>query len=128
VKHSGHASMVKIFEEIIKPYADRYRPDLILASAGFDGHRDDPFHSLSYTEDTYMYIGYSLSTLADVYCGGRALFVLEGGYNLEALSSSVSAFLSGATCALNEVQNAAISQADEKSIDVIDEVKRIHSL
>lgn len=129
-KHSGHASVVKIFKDVITPCADRHKPDLIIASAGFDGHKDDPFDSLSYDEDTYRYIGYSLSTLADVYSDGRVLFVLEGGYNTEALCSSVNAFLCGAADprVAELAQEPRFLKGDEESIDIVDRVKQIHHL
>lgn len=128
-KYSGHATVVKIFKDIIAKCTDQFKPDLIVASAGFDGHKDDPFDSLSYDEDTYAYIGYALSTLADMYSDGRLLFVLEGGYNTEALCSSVDALLCGAAQSVTElVQERPLLKGDEQSMAIIERVREIHHL
>ncbi|MEN8260135.1 MAG: histone deacetylase family protein [Pseudomonadota bacterium] len=65
-----------------------FKPELLLISAGFDGHRNDPLASLLLTEDDYAWITLELMKIADRYCHGRLISVLEGGYNLEALAAS----------------------------------------
>lgn len=67
-------------------------PELVLVSAGFDAHAADPLAGLRLVEDDYAWIGRELAALADRYAGGRLLAVLEGGYDLEALRTSVAAF------------------------------------
>ncbi|OYX44011.1 MAG: acetoin utilization protein [Rhodobacterales bacterium 32-67-9] len=66
-----------------------FRPDLILVSAGFDAHRDDPLANLNWTEADYGWITHAICDLADDCCGGRVVSALEGGYDLDALSASV---------------------------------------
>lgn len=125
---AGHESAVRVVEEIIKPFAARFKPDMLIVSAGFDGHKDDPFHSLSYSEDTYAYFGDSLSTLSDMYCDGRILFVLEGGYNTTATALSLTSLLSGAAHIKTVSGTAESTDYDEQSFDVIRRVKQIHQL
>lgn len=70
-----------------------FKPELILVSAGFDAHKDDPLGAFNLTEDDYAWLGEELSTLANTYCDGRMISVLEGGYNLKALANSVQAYI-----------------------------------
>lgn len=70
-------------------------PDLVLVSAGFDGHRADPLAQMELREEDYRWIGTQLAALADLYAQGRLIAVLEGGYHLEALRDSVAAFVEG---------------------------------
>jgi len=56
---------------------------LILLSAGFDGHRDDPTNGLRLAEEDYYVITKQLKRVAHRYCNGRIISVLEGGYALE---------------------------------------------
>jgi acetoin utilization deacetylase AcuC-like enzyme len=78
-----------------KPAMERHRPELVLVSAGFDAHRDDPLANLELLEVDYRWIGAQAREWADASAGGRTVALLEGGYNLEALSASVVAFLEG---------------------------------
>ena len=73
----------------VKPKFIEYHPDFVLVSAGFDAHRDDPLASLNLTERTFQELTKELKLLAEQSAGGRILSILEGGYDLNALSSSV---------------------------------------
>ena len=68
-------------------------PDLILVSAGFDAHRDDPLAMLELVEEDYHWVTRELMRLAGQHARGRVVSVLEGGYNLNALANSVLAHL-----------------------------------
>lgn len=89
------AAYRRAFEERIEPRLHRFAPQLVLVSAGFDAHRLDPLAGLALDEDDYRWIGRRLGGLAREHAGGRVLAILEGGYNLEVLGASVSAFLEG---------------------------------
>ena len=71
----------------------RHRPDLILVSAGFDAHREDPLGDLSLEDEDYRWAGELLLDLARQHAGGRLVAALEGGYNLGALARSSLAFV-----------------------------------
>ena len=73
----------------VKPKLKEYKPDFVLISAGFDAHRDDPLASLNLTESTFRELSLELKRLAEQTAGGRILSMLEGGYDLNALSSCV---------------------------------------
>ncbi|WP_338074041.1 histone deacetylase [Halomonas alimentaria] len=88
---AGDAAYLKAFREILVPAAKCFRPDLILVSAGFDPHSHDLALNVSY--DGFAAMTGILQALAREQCGGRLVFVLEGGYNLISLSRGVSAVL-----------------------------------
>lgn len=73
---------------ILGPLAE-FKPDLLIISAGFDAHKDDPLASLELIESDFDWATYKLADIADKYCGGRIVSMLEGGYNLQALAQSV---------------------------------------
>ena len=79
------------FEERILPALRAFRPELILVSAGFDAHARDPLASLQLSEDDYTWVTRELCTIAGELCDGRLVSTLEGGYDLDALASSVAA-------------------------------------
>ena len=78
-----------------KPAVKKFRPELILVSAGFDAHRDDPLAQLELVEDDYRWVGTQIRDWSEQSAGGRVVATLEGGYALPALGSSVVAFLEG---------------------------------
>jgi acetoin utilization deacetylase AcuC-like enzyme len=75
------------------PAIQRHQPDLILLSAGFDGHRADPLAQLQLAEADYFWITQEIVALAKQYAQGRIVSALEGGYDLQALGTSVVAHL-----------------------------------
>lgn len=87
----GDDEYLSIFDDIILPAVRRFRPELLLISAGFDAHRDDPLAGMKVSTEGYSGIAGRIKRLAEEICGGRMVFCLEGGYNLEALAASVAA-------------------------------------
>lgn len=83
----------KKYSDIIFPAIKKFKPELLLISAGFDAHKDDPLASIMLVEDDYRWITQELMQLADSYCDDRIISALEGGYNLTALASSVAIHL-----------------------------------
>ncbi len=81
---------LEIFKHRIVPEVDKYKPELIMVSSGFDSHRDDPLAGLNLSSDIYGKITEMIVDLANKHCYGRIVSVLEGGYNLIALKESVS--------------------------------------
>ncbi len=78
-----------VFQKVLVPAADAFKPDFVLISAGFDAHRDDPLASMGLTEEGYGDLTAIVAGLARKHCQGRLLSSLEGGYNLAALAMSV---------------------------------------
>lgn len=75
----------------ILPALDEFRPELVLISAGFDAHRNDPLAQLMLVEADYAWVTDELITLAARHGHGRVVSSLEGGYDLGALAGSVAA-------------------------------------
>ncbi|MBA1147108.1 histone deacetylase family protein [Ectothiorhodospiraceae bacterium WFHF3C12] len=88
---SGSAAFRGRFSTDGLPALFDFDPELILISAGFDGHRDDPLADLGITEEDYAWLTGELVAAANYSAGGRVVSALEGGYNLEALQRSVAA-------------------------------------
>lgn len=81
------------YESTIFPAIDAFKPDLILISAGFDGHKDDPLADWMLVDADYGWVTRRLKAMAEQHCEGRILSFMEGGYNLSALSICVVAHL-----------------------------------
>ena len=74
----------------LKRLAD-FRPDLVLVSAGFDGHERDPLGQLRLQDEDYYWITSEIREIAERFCNGRIVSLLEGGYDLDALASAAAA-------------------------------------
>ncbi len=90
---TGDADLLAVYREVLVPVAREFAPELIVVSAGFDIHRDDPLAGMKATAAGAAALTRVLLDLAAELCGGRLLLVLEGGYHLEALRGSVAATL-----------------------------------
>lgn len=88
---SGSKEFRAAWSDRILPAVDRFSPELVLISAGFDAHRDDPLANLNLVEDDYAWVTSELTVLARKHAACRLVSILEGGYNLAALAESVAA-------------------------------------
>ena len=91
--HTGDDEFLETFDREVIPEIESFRPDLILVSAGFDAHRDDPIADLDLTVRSYVHMTRRICEVADRFCGGRIVSVLEGGYNGASLAASAVAHL-----------------------------------
>lgn len=87
------AAFRRIYEDAVLPQLDRFAPELILISAGFDAHRDDPLAQLALVEADFAWVTGAICDIATRHAGGRVVSVLEGGYDLDALGASVAAHI-----------------------------------
>ncbi|KAK8449958.1 hypothetical protein SEVIR_7G292100v4 [Setaria viridis] len=130
---AGDYAMRCAFDEAIAPSAQRFKPDIILVSAGYDAHALDPLAGLQFTTGTFYMLASSIKQLAKELCGGRCIFFLEGGYNLQTLSSSVAntfrAFLDEPSLAAQLDDPAMLYEEPTRKIkEAIAKAKGIHSL
>lgn len=88
---SDGAAFRAAYERTILPALDRFEPELLIISAGFDGHRRDPLATLELTAADFAWVTHALCDVADSRCGGRVVSTLEGGYDLEGLALSTAA-------------------------------------
>jgi len=88
---SDGAAFRAAWRDVILPALDRFAPELLIISAGFDAHRDDPLAQLRVETEDFAWLTTALAELANRHCGGRVVSVLEGGYDLDALAESAAA-------------------------------------
>jgi acetoin utilization deacetylase AcuC-like enzyme len=87
---SGDDDYMRAFEEVVEPAVTAFAPDVVLVSAGFDAHRDDPIAQMEVSADGFRELARRSAALAP-----RTAAVLEGGYNVETLPDLVQAALEG---------------------------------
>ena len=85
----GGKAFMKIFENKILKYIDDFQPEVILISAGFDAHKRDPLAHINLASKDYYNLTKKILDIANIYCEGRVISFLEGGYDLVALSQSI---------------------------------------
>ena len=86
--HAGSSEFRAAYTDHIFPAIAKFDPQLLILSAGFDAHADDPLASIQLQEADFEWITAELCTLADTHCEGRIVSLLEGGYDLRALAAS----------------------------------------
>jgi acetoin utilization deacetylase AcuC-like enzyme len=87
--YSSDEDYLAAFEKKIMPAAKKFAPEFILISAGFDAHRNDPLSQIQLTTGAFGKMTDYVMELATEHAQGRVVSLLEGGYNLQALSESV---------------------------------------
>jgi acetoin utilization deacetylase AcuC-like enzyme len=88
---AGSHEFRELWDSVLLPRLHAFKPQLVLVSAGFDAHRNDPLADIRLGQEDYAWITERLAALADAHAGGRLVSTLEGGYDLAALAASVSA-------------------------------------
>lgn len=78
-----------VYQNILLPAAEEFKPDMILISAGFDSRKEDLLGCFMVTDDAYIKMTQLIMQLASKYCNGRIVSLLEGGYNLQGISKAV---------------------------------------
>ena len=79
------------------PEVERFGPDLVLVSAGFDAHELDPLGQLELKDEDFGWITAQIRALAESACGGKLVSLLEGGYDLDALATASAAHVAALT-------------------------------
>jgi acetoin utilization deacetylase AcuC-like enzyme len=82
-----------VFDDIVVPILERFRPALVLVSAGFDAHERDPLAHMRVTASGFGRLARSIAAVADRHAGGRLVAITEGGYELGALRESLDAVI-----------------------------------
>ena len=86
---------IDIFEGKLIENIDKFKPDAILISAGFDAHKRDPLANINLESEDYYTLTKSIVDIANLHCGGKVISFLEGGYDLLALSEGTQSHLKG---------------------------------
>ena len=90
---SGRNEIVKAFREVLVPAAEKFRPELVMISAGFDSREGDPLGQFRLTDADFAELTDIVVDIARQHCRGRVVSVLEGGYALDGLSAAVRSHL-----------------------------------
>jgi acetoin utilization deacetylase AcuC-like enzyme len=91
---SGDDEYLAAFKDVIVTQLEKFEPEMLLISAGFDAHRSDPLSSIQLSTETFYQFTKMLLGVAKKHCKGRVIACLEGGYNLNALADSVERVMS----------------------------------
>jgi acetoin utilization deacetylase AcuC-like enzyme len=94
---AGDRVFARVASDALTPLVEKFSPEMIFVSAGFDSHWDDPLAELGLSSAGYFSLAQTLVTLAESHCDGKIVFVLEGGYNPKNIASGVDAVLSALT-------------------------------
>ncbi len=124
---SGDTTFALIAGQILAPLVEKFAPQMIFVSAGFDSHWDDPLAELGLSSAGYHALARRLVELAEAICGGKLVFVLEGGYNPRNVASGVEAIL----CALTDSPFRAADPSpypEPESRDRLEYLRRLHGL
>ncbi|HEY4000410.1 MAG TPA: histone deacetylase [Candidatus Xenobia bacterium] len=121
----GDPEYLQVFERILRPAARQFKPQLILVSAGFDAHQRDPLANMNVSTDGFRQLAAWVRALAEeTPAGGKVVAVLEGGYDLQALSESVVGVLETWTAPsapdLGHAEPDAIAPAARRVIESIE--------
>ncbi|MEM7126255.1 MAG: histone deacetylase [Chloroflexota bacterium] len=128
--YSGDEGYLRAFEKILKPAARRFRPELIILSAGYDGHWQDPLAHIQLSVTGYAHQVEFVMKLAQELCKGKLVCALEGGYNLEVLPHCVLStlrLLSGSDQGISDPFGPA-PDGEQPLDDRIREIREIHAL
>lgn len=122
----GDSDYVDVFRNIVVPVGQEFAPELVLVSAGFDAHRDDPLGGMNVTEGGFAAIAEEIARLSRSTCAGRTVFVLEGGYDLSALEKSIVAVLRVLSGERASSINDASAEAGSASSELIRGIREAH--
>jgi acetoin utilization deacetylase AcuC-like enzyme len=120
----GDAEYAAVFDAVLEPVAETYRPDLVLVSAGFDAHADDPLGDMGVSTAGFAALCHRVRAIARRHAGGRLALVLEGGYDLTALAGSVRACVEILAGAAPPPAPAGPAPAVAKVIDLVHAAQR----
>lgn len=123
----GDGEFVSLFEEILRPVALEFGPEMILVSAGFDIYMGDPLGGMDVSPTGFAGLTRSLLETAKTCCNGKVVFTLEGGYSLQGLRDSVKAVLREMAGLSHTDHQELKANADRKILDhVMKNVKQAH--
>ena len=86
-------TIIAAFQDRLVPAAEKFKPDLVLVSAGFDSRKDDPLGNFKVTDDGFVKLTRIVMDIAEKYANARIVSVLEGGYNPDGLASAAAAHI-----------------------------------
>ena len=121
----GDDEHLAIYNELLIPVARKFKPQFILVSAGFDSHAQDPLAGMKLSSECFAKLTRLLLDLAYEYSSGNILFLLEGGYDLNALWESTNFVFNE----LLDLTNSNYTEYDSTGVDkLINQVRKVHEM
>lgn len=128
---TGYETFEPVFRQVMAPAADRFDPQLILVSAGFDAHWDDPLGQLNLSTAGFAQLMRIIIEEAQFLCNGRLVLVQEGGYSLDAMGACAATcinLLLGDDAAVDSLGPAPDMPYRINTDVLIAELRRLHNL
>jgi acetoin utilization deacetylase AcuC-like enzyme len=116
-EHAGIISFTMIMSQIAAPLVEDFKPSLMLVSAGFDAHWNDPLTSLGMTTSGFYQISRKLVSLAKEFCNDKIVFVLEGGYNAKNVARGVDGVFAALSGSSVMIETTTLSPYREPNIE-----------
>jgi acetoin utilization deacetylase AcuC-like enzyme len=124
---SGDRVFQHIADALIEPFIRSFRPDILFVSAGFDAHWNDPITTLGLSTAGFYMLSRRLVELAEAHCGGRVVFVLEGGYDAANLANGAAAVFAALQASTPpEVADQMPYPEPESALGQIDNIREWH--
>lgn len=127
--HAGDETFAKIADKIFKPMVEAFRPEMLLVSAGFDSHWNDPITSLGLSTRGFYNVSKKLIEMAGEYCNRKIVFVLEGGYDPHNVANGAGAVFDALTN--RPLRNEAGDPSPFKEPDFesrLSEIQKLHGI
>jgi acetoin utilization deacetylase AcuC-like enzyme len=126
---SGNTAFMRVFDKILKPWVQSFRPEMLFISAGYDSHFSDPITTLTLNTKGFFQLTQQLVQLADEICNGRMMFVLEGGYDPIALKDNIQSTIAALSGNTTFPDHYGKGPGPSPDIDtLIDDLKKIHHI
>jgi acetoin utilization deacetylase AcuC-like enzyme len=122
------ADYLYVFDQLVEPFVDKYQPELILVSAGFDAHESDPLGGMKLTTNGFGLLAERTKRLAEKNCGGKLAMFLEGGYDPYFLAKNVMACAEVLAGKESSDKIPKILKPESKQVEnIVKEIYGIHS-
>ncbi|MCL4396018.1 MAG: histone deacetylase [Chloroflexi bacterium] len=127
--HVGDEGYRRVFDQLLVPLAERFAPQIVLVSVGFDAHWRDPLASEDLSIAGYASLARTCVDIARTWCGGRIVFALEGGYDLNVQSEGAAATFRALLGDPETADSLGPSpRAQEDIRDYVDQLRGVHRL
>ena len=124
--NTGEQGFALVAEKIYRPFMQHFRPGMIFVSAGFDAHWSDPLAGLALTSRGYHALSQTLVALAEEFCGGKIVFVLEGGYDPKNVANGIKSVFAAMTGAAAPQVNDLSRQPEPDISKRVDAILKWH--